>query len=401
MNFADTIKAGTRIRAFREQKNLTLKELASRTGLDVGQLSRIESNKVGARESTFHRIAAGLGVPAETFLLKPTGRMCSGNRPTVSFPISSLHLRPQTSHHFIIARENCREALEAAQAIEEAAGVGLRVLVQLARPILPTARGAELLARQVRHMFGIGAALCHDYPDLFARHGIRTLELQMSATVDSLSVYDAERSQATIFLSSGSPLQPNTQERKTYCLVTELANILLENARTYGILESAPADELLSDEKFARHFAALFLIPAEAVQETVRQYRLTPARWTYDLMLSVKSRFGVSAQAFCYRLLELGYITEALAADFRSRIEAHYEKSKEKRVKSKNEDVTSPLTLHPSPVTLSQEPAPSDPASRINAFLHDLLRLLPAQNHRKEDVRKALDTLRKLDAIDG
>jgi transcriptional regulator with XRE-family HTH domain/Zn-dependent peptidase ImmA (M78 family) len=431
MNFVDTIEVGTRIRAIREQNNLTLKELAQRTGLDVGQLSRIESNKVGARESTFRRIAAGLGVPAETFILKrqteatkkcfspseisgtgssrydldvDTDELRSsashmrdeestpyGNQIDDAFPICSLHLRPQTSHDYIIARENCRAALQAAQVVECHAGVTPRALIQLTLPIDPTAQGAGLLARHVRTMLGIGDAVCYDYFELLARHGIRTLELQLPDEVGSLALYESNLNQATIFISSGTSTQ-NTPERKIYSLVTELANILMENARKAGIIEKVPAAQLLSDEKFTRHFAALFLIPAESVQETMRLYRLTPERWTYDLMLSVKNRFGVSAQAFCYRLLELGHITEVLAADFRTRIEAHYEE-----VRRSNSHALTHSSIR---AFLPFEPSPTDRAARLNAFLCDLTQLMPPESMDAPDSRAAMRMLKKLGCIE-
>ena len=437
MNFVDTIEVGTRIRAVREQKSLTLKELSKRTGLDVGQLSRIESNKVGARESTFRRIAAGLGVPAETFILKRKAdvkKLCFspidlradqgstdedlnfdedelkaqslyvfqeertpyGERPDKSFPVCSLHLRPQTSHDYIIARENCRAALQAAQVVERAAGVMPRALIQLTLPILPTAQGAGLLARHVRTMLGIGDAVCYDYFELLARHGIRTLELVLPDEVGSLSLYESSLNQATIFISSGCASTQNTPERKIYSLVTELANILMDNARHAAILENVPASQLLSDEKFNRHFAALFLIPAEAVQETMRQYRLTPERWNYDLMLSVKNRFGVSAQAFCYRLLELEHITEALAAEFRTRIESHYEEVR----KSATPSPTNALTHSRTNALLPFEPSPTDRATRLNAFLCDLIQLMPSGSAHETDSRAALRMLKKLGCIE-
>jgi transcriptional regulator with XRE-family HTH domain/Zn-dependent peptidase ImmA (M78 family) len=428
MNFVDTIEVGTRIRAIREQNNLTLKELAKRTVLDVGQLSRIESNKVGARESTFRRIAAGLGVPAETFNIKRKTAVkkmsCSlmGIRDTgsppddlnfdaeelhaiaehvsedctryhaegeVAFPVCALHLRPQTSHDYIIARENCRAALQAAQEIEQRAGVVPRALIQLTLPILPTAQGAGLLARHVRTMLGIGDAVCYDYFELLARHGIRTLELQLPDEVGSLSLYESSLNQATIFISSGRASTQNTPERKIYSLVTELANILMENARKASIIERVPAAQLLSDEKFTRHFAAIFLIPAEAVQETMRQYRLTPERWNYDLMLSIKNRFGVSAQAFCYRLLELEHISETLAAEFRTRIEAHYEEVR-----------TNAVTHSRTNALLPFEPSPTDRATRLNAFLCDLIQLMPSGSVNEPDNRAALRMLKKLGCVE-
>jgi Zn-dependent peptidase ImmA (M78 family) len=308
------------------------------------------------------------------------------------FPICALHLRPQTSHDYIIARENCRAALQAAQVIEQRAGVVPRALIQLTLPILPTAQGAGLLARHVRTMLGIGDAVCYDYFELLARHGIRTLELQLPDEVGSLSLYESSLNQATIFISSGRASTQNTPERKIYSLVTELANILMENARKASIIERVPAEQLLSDEKFTRHFAALFLIPAEAVQETMRQYRLTPERWNYDLMLSVKNRFGVSAQAFCYRLLELGHITEPLAADFRTRIETHYEEVRRSNI---------PAFPHSSiRAFLPFEPSPTDRATRLNAFLCDLIQLMPSERVDEPASRAALRMLKKLGCIE-
>jgi Zn-dependent peptidase ImmA (M78 family) len=309
-----------------------------------------------------------------------------------AFPICALHLRPQTSHGYIIARENCRAALQAAKVVEKHAGVVPRALIQLTLPILPTAQGAGLLARHVRTMLGIGDAVCYDYFELLARHGIRTLELQLTDEVGSLSVYESSLNQATIFISSGFASTQNTPERKIYSLVTELANILMENARNAAILEKVPAEQLLSDEKFTRHFAALFLLPAEAVQETMRQYRLTPERWNYDLMLSVKNRFGVSAQAFCYRLLELEHITEALAAEFRTRIEAHYEE-----VRCSNINALTHSRIHAFPLF---EPSPTDRATRLNAFLCDLIQLMPSESFKAQDSRGALQMLKKLGCIE-
>jgi Zn-dependent peptidase ImmA (M78 family) len=283
--------------------------------------------------------------------------------------------------------------LQAAQVVERTAGVTPRALIQLTLPIDPTAQGAGLLARHVRTMLGIGDAVCYDYFELLARHGVRTLELQLPDEVGSLSLYESSINQATIFISSGHASTQNTPERKIYSLVTELANILMENARNAGILERAPATQLLSDEKFNRHFAALFLIPAEAVQETMRQYRLTPERWTYDLMLSVKNRFGVSAQAFCYRLLELGHITETLAADFRNRIEAHYEE-----VRRSNIHAFTHSSIRAFPLF---EPSPTDRAARLNAFLCDLTQLMPPESMDAPDSRAALRMLKKLGCIES
>ncbi|MFH8380685.1 helix-turn-helix domain-containing protein [Kitasatospora sp. NPDC018058] len=54
---------GTAIRAIRRSQHLSLREVAARTGRDVGFLSRLERGQSGASEETLRRIAAALTVP--------------------------------------------------------------------------------------------------------------------------------------------------------------------------------------------------------------------------------------------------------------------------------------------------------------------------------------------------
>lgn len=53
---------GRRIRAKRHESELTLKQLANRTGLSVSLISQIELGKSAASMSTMHKLAASLGV---------------------------------------------------------------------------------------------------------------------------------------------------------------------------------------------------------------------------------------------------------------------------------------------------------------------------------------------------
>ncbi|MFI9598854.1 helix-turn-helix domain-containing protein [Streptomyces sp. NPDC052043] len=58
--------SGTAIRAIRNGQNLGLRELATRTGLDRGHLSRIERGEVcNPASHTIHRIADALKVPVD------------------------------------------------------------------------------------------------------------------------------------------------------------------------------------------------------------------------------------------------------------------------------------------------------------------------------------------------
>lgn len=55
-------EVGRRIRTQRHEAELTLKQLANRTGLSVSLISQIELGKSAASMSTMHKLAAALGV---------------------------------------------------------------------------------------------------------------------------------------------------------------------------------------------------------------------------------------------------------------------------------------------------------------------------------------------------
>jgi transcriptional regulator with XRE-family HTH domain len=59
---------GRRLTELREQKELTIRDLARRSGLDARQISRIEAGKVNLLFSTILALARGLGVSPEELL---------------------------------------------------------------------------------------------------------------------------------------------------------------------------------------------------------------------------------------------------------------------------------------------------------------------------------------------
>ncbi|MGH0036108.1 MAG: response regulator [Myxococcota bacterium] len=60
-------EVGRRIRGKRQASELTLKQLANRTGLSVSLISQIELGKSAASMSTLHKLATALGVPMTYF----------------------------------------------------------------------------------------------------------------------------------------------------------------------------------------------------------------------------------------------------------------------------------------------------------------------------------------------
>jgi transcriptional regulator with XRE-family HTH domain len=62
------VKFGLHLAELRQQKGMTVQELASRSKLDTRQISRIEAGQVNLLFSTILALSRGLGVPPEELL---------------------------------------------------------------------------------------------------------------------------------------------------------------------------------------------------------------------------------------------------------------------------------------------------------------------------------------------
>ena len=61
------------------------------------------------------------------------------------------------------------------------------------------------------------------------------------------------------------------------------------------------------------------------MRNAVYRLNVKPEAWTYELLLRMKERFGVSAEAFAIRLKELALITRRKSDVFINQIKQHYE----------------------------------------------------------------------------
>jgi transcriptional regulator with XRE-family HTH domain len=59
---------GRQLAALRKQRNLSVRELAARSGVDLRQVIRIEAGKVNIHFTTILALARGLGITPEELL---------------------------------------------------------------------------------------------------------------------------------------------------------------------------------------------------------------------------------------------------------------------------------------------------------------------------------------------
>lgn len=336
----DAKAIGRHIRALRMRLHLTQGAFAARLGMLQAPVSNIEGGKNFPSAQVLYRISKVLGVSLDE-LFNPSGPLPSAPEPAPapaspsasppadagpdgrSFPCEGIS---QTTAPSLLSEDSpfahqVKTVIADYLRLEQICKVPREARIPLQIPFDLTAGGITRLASQVRELMGIRNAVVFDHLELFENHGLRVVFLEMPSHVESLSFYDANNRNVFIFVSA-----KQNPERQIFSLALELGKLLL-HVRLLALGQSYP-ETAAERWKPARLFAAAFLMPEEAVRATVTQTGLRPDTWDFEMLLRLKHRFGVSAETFNYRLLELGLLTPQLQKEFRTRIKAHYKKTR-------------------------------------------------------------------------
>lgn len=329
------------IRELRRIRHLTQVELARRIGIRAGPMNALESGRHVPSGRVLYRLAGELGVSVDAIM----GRPADGKEPARSRPeTASASVAEGRAEYLVNAgvtlggrphairvpmpddppveaatRRKLDDVINAFMALEDLCGAQKRAHIPLYLPFVPNDIGIESLVQQVRQMLGIGHGVIFDYLELFENAGLRVVFLPFPRPLQSAAYYDAENANAFLVVDAALNV-----ERQLFELVKRLGAIYWFTQQACGAIGRAGGAGLLDESHAARKFAALFLMPAASVRATVAQLGIVPADWTYELLLRIKHRFGVSAQAFLFRLSELGLITAPLATEMRARIERYY-----------------------------------------------------------------------------
>jgi len=320
---------GRNIRRLRRQRNLTMAELADKIGMSQVPLGRIERGVNAPSASVIFRLSKALGVSVDTLFAEDEHEFKSFQHESAQnpFPVplddldKELPVRIKTMAHEIIT---------AFWALEDICSAQKRASIPLFIPFEPTESGMEALAVSVRRYTGIEHGVVFDYFELFENQGFRVIVVPMLKTLDSFSYYDPLYQNAFFFLNAR-----HNSERQLFRLAYELGKVLIltcamnrgQNVFKDPDASSPSAEKPFTAHRAARRFAATFLMPANAVCDTVSQLGIRKKHWSYELLLRIKHRFGVSAEAFLYRLNELDLIDPSLVEPLKNKIHSHYGKT--------------------------------------------------------------------------
>jgi transcriptional regulator with XRE-family HTH domain/Zn-dependent peptidase ImmA (M78 family) len=335
----------------RRIRHLTQAELARRIGIRTGPMNSIEHGKHVPSGRVLYRLAETLQVSVDTILGRSAARPGTGASaepdcaPAVvreseeraryvtaadlgDWPRAQLVALPDDLPLDEVSRLRVDRVCRAFLALEDLCGAQKRAHIPLYLPFVATEPGIEELTARVRQMLGVNHAVIFDYLELLENAGLRVVFCPLDDGVQSAAFYDPVNCNAFLIVRDGMNV-----ERQLFELLKRLGAIYVHTQQAFcppplglmqGKSEAASLAPVLDALHAARKFAALFLMPAQAVRASIAQLGIGPDQWTYELLLRLKHRFGVSAQSFTMRLKELRLIAPRAAEEIERRIEAHY-----------------------------------------------------------------------------
>ncbi len=371
---------GRRIRDLRRQHNLTQAELAVKVGIRTGPLNTLERGHHLPSVPVLCKLAEVLHTDVnhllndsvQSYVVREDAAEYGSDACRSEHPLTArasdyevvqariIRLEPENTKLSDKTIRVIDSVINAFLALEDIAGVQKQAAIPLALKLPSTQGGLQRFTARVRGLLGISDAVIFDHLELFENSGLRVVFLPLPDKVGSVACYDRQCANAFFLIAEGI-----TVERQLFLLCYELGRIYLNNG---GLAEKAMIGGL-DGEHAARRFAAFFLMPEEAVSASVRQVGVTPSQWTWELLLRLKHRFGVSAEAFLYRLGELELITPAALKDLKTRIKVHYAACGNTEPDASRRLLTPNGRLGDLLLVAAQKPAATDELKQIRAIL--------------------------------
>jgi Zn-dependent peptidase ImmA (M78 family)/transcriptional regulator with XRE-family HTH domain len=310
------------------ERGWTLAELAAKAGMSEVPLGRIERSVNAPSASAIYSLSKALNVSVDTLFAEEHESFRAHRFKTKKNPFL---VATDLEDLFTLQLKSMAQAIiEAFQALEDICMAQKHAKIPLFIPFEPNYQGMENLSLNVRRYMGIEHGIVFDYFELFESQGFRVIAVPMPKRIDGFSYYDPCNQNAFFFLN----IKKNS-ERQLFRLAYELGSILIMTAAIQSnetLVETSNNPKASGEKPFtahqaARRFAATFLMPSDAVIDTVRQLGIQQKQWSYDLLLRIKHRFGVSTEAFLYRLDELNLIGPSLVKPLKVKIHKYYGKT--------------------------------------------------------------------------
>jgi len=179
------------------------------------------------------------------------------------------------------------------------------------RPTVDLPRGGSALtqgraaAEATRDALGLGVGPIGDLPALLEeRFGVHVIVQPIAGDVHGICVSDGEI--GVVLINSN-----DRWGRQRFTAAHELCHLLFDDLKLYEVTEKRPIIE--NSEKRAEAFAAHFLAPDIGVLQVVDGRRVDDA-----VVAELMHYFGMSRDAMCWRLYNLGALSKGRAEEMRA-----------------------------------------------------------------------------------
>jgi Zn-dependent peptidase ImmA (M78 family)/transcriptional regulator with XRE-family HTH domain len=291
--------------------------LAQKIGMSPVQLCKIERNKTSPTLDTVERIADALDISISDLLSRSEKQESEfgnvvGDRTSLRF--FPVHYGNDDNESDNIILDAILPFENTLCHLEDTLKIAHTTLLPFVHSFKIDPFGAKTVARYMRAACAVGSASFSDLVELLEFRNVRLHLMKLPEGVQSRSFFDIENHSLSIVLS-----KDNTPERSIYRIAYELAWMTMS-----GSMGFKPVREGAQRHRFAREFAAEFLMPEESVRFAVSQLGIGPSDWTLDMIVWLKSKFKVSAESFALRLEALKLISERLRQKIREELRAYY-----------------------------------------------------------------------------
>lgn len=278
---------GQRLRQLRLARGLSLEGLAAATGGIVTKqaISKYEMAKAQPTPVVLNRMAAALGVKAAYLYAAPSVRI-----EFIAYRKGSGLLKREQEKVESLVRHSIEDRIRLQELIGQTNGVDLPFKSQTVNSLEDT----ENIADNLRKKWNLGLDPISSVVGVLEERLIHVLEIDAAERFDGISAvaWDDSRVTAAAVVSR----RGIAGGRQRLNLAHELGHLVLK----------VPAG--IDEEAAAFRFGAAFLAPAEKVRHEVGEHRTFIRS---DELLLMKRKFGMSAQAFLYRLRNLAIIGES------------------------------------------------------------------------------------------
>ena len=344
---------GKNIRKARECKHLTISELAELSHVPAQTLGRIERGDNSASVHWISQLAETLKVSISTLF----------NEKETLHP--SFHFRGDTPVTLEF-KKNIEKILHLYGHLEDICQAKKYYSFPLDIPLFTFSKeNIEEAASLTREVLGIRYAIVYDWFHLLESNGVRIIAAHLPKETCGFSYANPSDRTITFFIN-----HEETFERKLFTLIHELGHVIFHQGGTKynSYLPFLSEAEI---ETAANYFASCVLMPEKTVKTTIANLGITINNWSYEILLSLKSRFGVSTQSFLTRLFELGLIYKKQYEQFEAQIFDYYK-------------------IHE-----FAEPLPGAPSLQINQRIKDLILIGETRTLLKSEAESIAEEFRK------